>query len=190
MLSILQRIKTPFIKLLCMVSLTLLLVSETFAVPITYNFSQSGFVGGGTITGSFTGDDVNADGELVFLPVLSQFEVSAFMATWSGNATVPATSWSFSNLIGLVYELGTGDIGDDGPLFLEGIGALNLGGFRWISGIGPGGFGAAPGGGIQGPSGVIITSSNLVNVGIPVPTTLALFIPGLAGLGFARRKTA
>lgn len=42
----------------------LLFAGQSYAVPITYNFSVGGFSDGGTIEGSFTGEDLNGDGYL------------------------------------------------------------------------------------------------------------------------------
>jgi len=180
-------------KYLAVVAIFSLTTGSAMAAPISYNISQTGFAAGGSITGMFTGDDLNIDGIVGNYPG----EVTAFMASWGGNATIGATSWTIGDLLGLVYELGTGDIGDDGSLLLgiEGLVTTNAEGFTWDSGNGPGGFGAFPGGGIQGPpqeppTGPIITTSNLITVTskVPEPATLALFGIGLAGLGFARKN--
>ena len=181
--------KTQKIWVVMLASITLTVASQsTMAIPMSFNISQTGFAGGGSITGMFTGDDLDMNG------TISSFsgEVTAFTANWSGNTTIGATSWVFGDLWGLVYELGTGDIGDDAICCgIEGIGVgPNGGGFSWQSGNGPGGFGAAPGGGIQGPTGAVITTSNLIDVSVkvPEPTTLALMGLGLAGIGYRRHS--
>lgn len=183
-----MRIKRDRFKLKKIVSIALLsLISQqSVAIPMTFNLFQDGFAGGGSITGTFTGDDFDMNGTLSFF----NGEILSFMASWSGNGTFAATTWGPADFIGLVYELGTGDIGDDALLTgIEGVAAGNSAGFLWVSGLGPSGFGFGPGGGILGPTGAIISTNNLVQVtSVPEPSFLAIFALGLAGLGIYRRK--
>ncbi|QSJ14714.1 hypothetical protein JYQ62_22780 [Nostoc sp. UHCC 0702] len=63
-------------------------------------FTQAGWLQGGLVTGSFEGEDLDADG------IISQTEVTDFSLSWSGNSTVPAfnftdvDTWEFSTSLG------------------------------------------------------------------------------------------
>lgn len=86
--------------------LFLLVASHSFAAPITYNFSVGGFANDGTITGSFTGEDLNGDGYLSsfifsqaidfngtsFQPGLSENEVTFASLEFNGEFDTGGTS--------------------------------------------------------------------------------------------------
>ena len=97
--------------------------------------------------------------------------MTAFAATFSGNALVPAFALDFAGLFGLAYDL-DGDIGDG--LEGEGVDADFADGF-WNAGPGP----FQPCDGSQ-PCGIIVVAS------VPEPGTLALLGLGLLGLGVMR----
>ncbi len=87
--------------------------------PLTFNFRQDGFEDDAFVEGSFTAVDLDSDGQLV-----SFFgEILAFEATFSGNSLVPATALNINDLLGLVYDLDGGNLGDGINGEVEGIGA-------------------------------------------------------------------
>jgi len=100
-----------------------------------YSFSQDGYSGGGNVAGTFSATDLNGDGQI------SSFngEVSAYSMTFSGNNTVSGFSHSSSNLYGLVYDIGSGFIGDGWRGAVEGVASNWFGstGYSYASGYGP-----------------------------------------------------
>jgi hypothetical protein len=147
---------------------------------LSFSFSQSGFAGGGTIAGTFTGTDLDGNGQL------SSFagEVTNFTAHFTGNVSVPMFTLSTADLIGLVFDLhsdlilGNGTTGD-----VEGLAAGNLQVF-YSSGLGPNGF---SGGFVENQlTGVdSVTRSDITVVSEPpLPYLLAL---GIAAIVITRR---
>lgn len=152
------------------------LVSVTeVVVGASFTFSSGGWGGGGTVTGSFDGGDVNIDGQL------SSFdgEVSGFSASYSGGTIVGPVSFVFGDLFGLVYDLDGGPLGDGLILDIEGIGATS--GTAFFA-IGP------------GPVGLCGTGATCGTIDGPAPTvvseapTLPLIVAGLALLAVVRRR--
>lgn len=72
------------------------------AAPVTtYSIGASGFIGGGAVTGSFSGVFTPAGLSSPFSAGTAHIvteNVSAFGATLSGNATLPEVSWDLSEL--------------------------------------------------------------------------------------------
>lgn len=169
--------------------IVLLFAQGAYAGPMSFNLYQDGFTGGGFISGSFSGEDLNSDGAISFFDA----ELTAFSADWSGNAFAPATTWELVNIFGLTYELGTGDIGDDGACCLdEGVLTNATNGLTWISGNGPAALlGAIAPGGKVDSSGAYpsISTANMITVSrvsVPVPATTGLISTVLLGM-FGRR---
>ena len=138
-----------------------------------FTFSHGGFSEGAEVTGSFSGLDGNADGQLSFF----DGELTAFLMSFSGNSLTATFALDFSDLFGLVYDF-DGDIGDGLILDVEGIGA---GGFPLYS-VGPGPValcdGIADCGFVDGPG----------PAPVPAPPALALFGLGVIALGLAKRR--
>jgi hypothetical protein len=182
-------------------SLSVLLPLALAATPanaavIDFTFSQSGFGGGGQITGFFSGEDLDGDGQL------SSFadEITAFGVSFSGNATVSAFSLGFQDLFGLVYDLGDPLLGNGRSGDFEGILAEN-GSAGYL--VGPGPLlvdGACLNGALCGQvnrGDALAQTSQLVVVAgptaaIPEPASWALMIGGfgLAGTALRTRRSA
>lgn len=143
----------------------------------SYSFSQSGFDGGASMTGSFTGFDTDGN----FILDAFQGELSSFSASFSGNSLVNA--WS-TNLGFLVFELnGSNSLGDD-LMGNEGIVALDVvNAFEWAAGSGP--FQICDGSQACG----IVTGSGGI---VPEPASWMMLIAGfgLTGAALRRRRPA
>ena len=172
---------------------------------IAYAFFQDGYSEGATVTGAFSGVDLDGNGILVHFPLrgegvppIEHLELTSWSMHFSGNTLSPAFDLTLSDLFGFVYEIGTSGLGDD-PAFdptinenlTEGIGAIGSAHF-YTSGLGPNSFiGGYVGGQIDfpGPNNLedeaLDSSPNLVRVFVvPEPACISLLI--VAGLLFAR----
>lgn len=143
--------------------------------PGTFSFSVGGWVGGGVATGSFSGTDTDANGQLSFF----DGEITGFSVSYSGGAIVAPIALGFGNLFGLVYDLDGGPLGDGLLLDVEGIGAINGAvSFR----IGPGPVGVCGAGVvcgiIEGPAAVVSEAP-----------ALALALGGLVLMAGLRRRS-
>jgi hypothetical protein len=163
------------------------IVGLALAAPLahatTYTFSQGGYSGGGTLTGSFTGADLDFDGQIVSFAG----EVTAFSLSFSGDAVVPAFSHGIALLNGLVYDVGSGFIGDGPTGSIEGVASNWFGasGIDFASGLGP--LGVFGGRVIDVATGATSRTEQLIAV-VPEPGTWALF--ALGGAFVLRRSLA
>src|SRR5574343_91781 len=83
------------------------------AQAAVYNFTQTGFEGGASITGSFTGTDLNNDGFINGSIFSNMNEITAFSVSYSGSATVSAFSQTLADLEYFSWKTSTSQIGDD-----------------------------------------------------------------------------
>lgn len=87
-------------------------INSVNAAPIVYNFSQAGFDEGASVTGMFTGEDLNGDGQLSnFDPDnfnIDTGEITDFIMDFSGNSLVSPFSLGFADLHGFAYDLDGG----------------------------------------------------------------------------------
>ena len=146
------------------------------ASAASFNFFQGGYSEGATVTGMFTGEDLDNDG------LIASFsgEVTDYMMSFSGNSLVPAFSHGLPDFYGLVYVLGS----DIGNFFdSDGIASSNGTTFYGASGgtivySGP----QFPGGKVGTFAGALDTTTEFVTVNtVPEPSTVLGL--GLLGLG-------
>lgn len=200
-----MRLKTLFSGSVLSCSLVLAAWTDTACAqtPSTYYFWQSGFQGGGVLSGSFSG--VDSDGSLQLTGFDGGGEISGFSVSMSGNSQVPDFSIDTSGLWGLVYDLNGGTfLGDGLTGNIEGIGATGTiiegGTVQYKSGQGPNGFDGGiieyNGGSIMTPNPVMLSLSPITPevyqdtlASVPEPGTASFAIIGLGALIFWQRKT-
>jgi hypothetical protein len=161
------------------------------ASAASFSFSQGGYSEGASVTGMFTGEDLDNDGVInSFIPG----EVTGYTISFSGNSLVPAFSHGLPELFGLIYFLGS-DIGDFFPS--DGIRSVDAtsGTFYGTStgtAILPGPF--FPGGKVGTSAGALDLTSEFVTVtpkGVPEPSAvLGLGLVGLAAFASKRKFSA
>lgn len=159
-------------------------VSSLSVQAASYSFSQGGFDGGGSVSGSFSGADLDLNGFLDF----NSSEISSFSLSFSGGTLAPAFTMGLGDLAGLVYQLNGGNlIGDNGAVNSgEGIVAWNAQ-HSYFSGIGPLGV---IGGQIGDASFNPLTSTPLaISVtAVPEPESFAMMLAGLGVIGVVARR--
>ena len=102
----------------------------------TYTFNQSGFGDGGTVSGYFTGSDLDADGSISMVSLRQ--EITDFSLRYTGGSRMPDVTMDFDDLLrsltygmGLQYTVGSSTIGAgpgmaDGYLYVFDMGASPL----------------------------------------------------------------
>ena len=132
---------TGFLKKLPLLVAGVSLLFGGLALPasaLSYTFEQTGFTGGGTITGSFTANDVNNDGYIYADPwgaPLSGYEVSQFSLSFTGDSLVADFTSTSLGVFG--FDLNGGKFLGDSPS--EGIANnwFGIDGVIYASGQGP-----------------------------------------------------
>ena len=145
-----------------------------------YNFSQTGFEEGASISGSFEGADSNLDG------LIKQDELSAFSFSWSGNSLVSAFSQSLSDLNYLTYNTSRNVLGDANPEIIAS-NWFTTTGFAYVSGVDAGSQGGSV---LDMALGTESATTSLISVAaVPLPGAVWLFGSALLGfMGVKRRK--
>jgi hypothetical protein len=180
------------------------------STDLSYVFNQDGYSSGATVSGAFSGIDLDGNGILVHFPLRGQgeppiehLELTSWSMHFSGNSLSPAFDLTLSDLFGFVYEIGTSGLGDD-PAFdptinqnlIEGIGAIGAAHF-YSSGLGPNSFiGGYVGGQIDFEELINLedhaldSSPNLVVVTlVPEPSGIGLLISASLLLAQVGRNT-
>ncbi|RZL34863.1 MAG: PEP-CTERM sorting domain-containing protein [Rubrivivax sp.] len=149
----------------------------------TFLFTQGGYAEGATVTGHFSGSDLDGDGWL------HGYELTDFQLSWSGNRAVESFSLGFDDRSGLEYELSTGSLAHMAGVSQngEGVRYFSYDSMGWPSYQIPG----------------TVTDERLglasmtweplqVTAAVPEPHSLALLMGGLAfiGLWSQRRRAA
>ncbi len=182
-----------------MLVMVMALPTVGWTAPVSFNFTQEGFDEGAMVTGMFSGEDLDMDGQLVHFPGSPEEELTSFMMEFSGNSLVAAFSLdlsdlNMSNFGGFVYDLNGGPLGDGFDGFTEGIAVDDGSSFGYNVGPGPAeecgiGFDCAS---VVGPNGFSL-SKELVIVtpkAVPTPSALLLMGTGLLGLiGYRKYAT-
>ena len=156
-------------------SLHMIAYYPAIADSVTFSFSQAGFGEGAFVSGVFTGQDSNGNGQLS----TSDGEIIEFDLAFSGNSLVSAFTLGVSDLNALAYDLDGGPLGDGLVLAIEDIAAGN-GAYVYVAGPGPFaqcgiGLSCAL---IQGER--LIFSSELIEVtAVPLPAVIWVFGSGL-----------
>lgn len=161
---------------------TALLVG-TPAQAASYSFHQAGFAEGASVSGGFSGTDLDGDGWLF------GYELTAFTLSFSGNAAVPAFRHTIENLNGIEYRIGAPTIGGDPMDHLASSGPgdsheIEYAAFGWPDYSVPGRI-------IDQRNETSTTSLELIRVSaVPEPGTWTLLLAGLGVVARRRRGVA
>ena len=182
--GVMKRIKTVLA-----VGVLALFVGSRPVGATLYTFSQGGYPDGAEITGYF--DSPITSGQIAFFGIPGV--ITDFSLTFSGNSQVPGFTLNGLNyLYGLVYDVGSGYLGDGTTGDIEGIVTQNYS-YTYASGMGPLSIlGGEIGTGSFFSLTPLTATDNLIQVtSTPEPASILLFgtgIAGLAGIRLRRKK--
>ena len=163
-----------------------LIGSVSHAVPITRSFLADGFLGGGTLNVSFTGEDTGGlDGVIVASLDPEIIELSDFVVSYSGGTEVGAFTLNLDAFLNGSVENLFEYYSDESFGFAFRSGAFGSAFYRGPSFFKPSGetYAAVFSG---CPSATDGSCENFDSNSVPEPTTLSLL--GLAMLGVMRRR--
>jgi hypothetical protein len=149
---------------------SLLTAAQARGNPITYSISQGGWSTGGTVTGSFSGEDLNHDGFIN----LASGEVASYQITFSGNAIIPSFTHTLSDLQFFTYTVGSSGFPPSFPLFSLGSGYFYDADDHVI--------------GVPDLSAFTVTREDALVTSVPESSTAAMIAVGLVGLAAASRR--
>lgn len=121
-----MRVSTKFLVVSSLLTVLELAVNNKAVNAASFNFSQTGWTQGGSITGMFAGEDKNDDGILNFSFNQGENEISKYTLELQNNNAVGP--FSFELIPGsvvtleLAYNLNTGEFNNG---FADAIGAFN-----------------------------------------------------------------
>jgi len=171
-------------------TLAALVISISVALPVNagvYTFTQDGYSGGGAITGWFEAIDISGDSQI------SSFdsEVTDFSLSFFGDFFVDDFTHTFMDLEDLVYDIGSGFIGDGTGGDIEGVASSDLTmDFDYLSGLGP--LGVYGGMVWDNSAEQFSFTNNMIvvtdPVAVPVPGAIWLSCSGLVGFWRLRRR--
>ncbi len=177
------------------------LMAMTAAHATTYSFEQSGYQGGGTVSGTFEGSDVNGDG---FISFFDEGEVSQLLLNFNGTDLIPAFSHTLADVNGFVWDTTSPTLGTsvmaDGQTFegiatnwvpdefaLEGLAPTT--GYAFATGMGP--LGDTRGEVTDWATGARLTSTEAMHItptAVPEPAAMGLMSLGLLGIAVVRAR--
>ncbi|MGB5768249.1 MAG: PEP-CTERM sorting domain-containing protein [Crocosphaera sp.] len=83
------------------------------ANALTFMFSQSGWENDGEVSGMFSGEDKDGNGQIIFDPNDDmKNEVSSYRMSFSGNSIIPDFEHNLTHLNRLTYTLGSTNMAD------------------------------------------------------------------------------
>ena len=148
------------------------------AAAADYAMSQTGFSGGGVLSGAFSGADGNGNGQLTL------DELLAFDLSFSGDTLVPDLTLSRPDLASFVYQIGGAGLGDDASEGILNLDATFLSGSAVVGSV----FTFVDGTTAVSEAQGAITVRALNPSPVPLPPMWALLPLGLLGLATRRRQ--
>lgn len=171
-----------------------MLAQSASAQVVSFDFFQGGYDEGAFISGSFSGEDLDTDGRLEWDPTPSVNELTAFSLSFSGNSLVAGFSLGLGDVMGFLYGLDGGPLGDIAPVGTEGFFAGDFSSALLLA-TGSEGYPGCGSGALCGQifSGLAVTETNelvQITAAVPEPEGLAILTMGAALLAarFRRRR--